>query len=111
MRNNEVNIYIASNAKYFPTSKIPYLKEKLHEADEDKFLLVTSQPLKEPLALLAISVLLGYTGLDRFVLGDVWAGFFKTMTCGGCVAFTIVDWFLIVDRTKEVNYNNLMKLL
>lgn len=111
MKNNEVNIYIAANAKYFPTAKIPYLKEKLYEADEEKFKLVTNQQMKEPIAMLVISVLFGYTGVDRFMLGDIWAGFFKTMTCGGCLAFTIVDWFLIVDRTKEINYENMMKLL
>ena len=111
MEKNKVNVYIASNARYFPREKIAYLKEKLEHADSDRFVLATSEKLKDPVMLFFISVFFGYAGVDRFILGDVVAGLLKLVFCGGGCVFTIVDWFLIIERTKEINYRNVMRLL
>ncbi len=61
--------------------------------------------------LLVISILVGALGIDRFMLGEVGLGVAKLLTAGGCGIWTIVDWCIITNKTKEYNYNELMKNL
>ena len=44
-------------------------------------------------------------------LGDVGIGVGKLLTCGGCGIWTIVDWFLVMNRAKEVNFEKIMTML
>jgi hypothetical protein len=50
-------------------------------------------------------------GVDRFVLGDVGIGVGKLLTLGGCGIWTMVDWFLVQNRAKEVNFEKIMTML
>lgn len=61
--------------------------------------------------MLLISIFLGEIGVDRFMLGDVGMGILKLLTLGVCGILTIVDWFTITKRTKELNFNNIMTIL
>jgi hypothetical protein len=38
-------------------------------------------------------------------------GVAKLLTCGGLGIWTIVDWFLIMERTKEVNFEKLRQMI
>ena len=58
-----------------------------------------------------ISIFVGGWGVDRFMLDDIGLGVLKLLTAGGCGIWTIVDWFLIQDKTKEYNYNKLQAYL
>ncbi len=49
--------------------------------------------------------------MDRFVIGDVGLGIAKLLTCGGFGIWTIVDYFLIMGRTREVNYEKIQEIL
>lgn len=108
---NKVDLYIMTNQKYFPAEKIAYLKDKLVNADDSKLNLLSSISLKDPTVLLIISIFLGYLGIDRFMAGDIGLGILKLLTVGVCGIFTIVDWFLISNRAKEINFNNVMLVL
>ena len=35
----------------------------------------------------------------------------KLLTCGGCGIWSIVDWFLIMDATRQSNAQNFIHLL
>ncbi|MBQ8184943.1 MAG: TM2 domain-containing protein [Lachnospiraceae bacterium] len=100
-----------SNQKYLPADKIVFLKQKLLEADETKFALVSTVEFKDPTTILLVSIFLGSLGIDRFMLGEVGMGILKLLTCGVCGILTIVDWFSVQKKTKELNYNNLMVVL
>jgi len=60
---------------------------------------------------LLISVFLGSYGVDRFMLGDTTMGVIKLLTCGGCGIWTIIDWFSIINKTKEYNYKKIIEVL
>lgn len=107
----KVDMYIMSNQKYLPADKIVFLKQKLLEADETKFALVSTVEFKDPTTILLVSIFLGSLGIDRFMLGEVGMGILKLLTCGVCGILTIVDWFSVQKKTKELNYNNLMVVL
>ena len=111
MDQNKVDMYVMTNQKYFPAEKIMYLKEKLAEIDESKFTMVSTVELKDPTTILLISIFLGGLGIDRFMLGDTGMGILKLLTGGVCGILTIIDWFTVSKKTKELNFNNLMTVL
>ena len=111
MDSQKVEMFIMSNKKYFPAEKIVFLKQKLMELDENKFVLASSVEFKDPTTILIISLLLGSLGIDRFMLGETGMGVLKLLTGGLCGILTIIDWFSVQKKAKEINYNNLMLML
>ncbi|MET3643728.1 TM2 domain-containing protein [Streptococcus gallinaceus] len=103
--------FIVANAKYFPNDKIPFIKEKLDNLPTEKQLLMSTIDYKDPTTMLIISIFVGSLGVDRFMLGETGLGVLKLLTAGGCGIWTIVDWFLIINRTKELNFTRLATLL
>lgn len=111
MDQQKIDMFIMTNQKYFPAEKIIFLKEKLRTIDEEKFTLISAIDFKEPTTLLLISLFLGTLGIDRFMLGDTGLGILKLLTGGCCGILTIIDWFTITQKTKEVNFNKVMTLI
>ena len=108
MDQQKVDMYIMTNQKYFPAEKIMLIKERLLALDEQKFQMVSMIELKDPTTLLLISIFIGGLGIDRFMIGDTGMGIFKLLTGGCCGVLTIIDWFTISKKTKELNFNNVM---
>jgi TM2 domain-containing membrane protein YozV len=75
--------------------------------DDSKFIYIQTINLKDPTTVLIISILIGSLDVDRFYLGDTGLGIGKLLTCGGMGIWTIVDWFLIMGRAREVNFQKL----
>ena len=107
----KVDMFMMSNQKYFPAEKIMFLKEKLYRMDESKFSMVSCIELKDPTTLLLVSLFLGALGVDRFMLKETGMGVLKLLTCGCCGILTIIDWFSIQNKTREMNFNHLMLML
>lgn len=107
----KVDMYITTNQKYFPAEKITQLRDTLKEMEEEKFSSVSAVELKDPTTLLLISIFLGGLGIDRFMIGDTGMGVLKLLTAGCCGILTIIDWFTIQKKTKELNFNKLMALI
>lgn len=107
----KVDMFIMTNQKYLPAEKIVFLKEKLLEADDSKFSLASTVEFKDPTTILLVSIFLGSLGIDRFMLGDTGMGILKLLTCGVCGILTIVDWFTVQKKAKELNFNKLMLAL
>lgn len=111
MMQDRVDMFIMTNQKYLPPERIPFLRQRMLDADESKFQMISTVELKDPTTLLLISIFLGSLGIDRFMLGDTGMGILKLLTCGCCGVLTIVDWFSIQKKTKELNFNKLAVLL
>lgn len=107
----KVDMFVMTNQKYLPAEKIVFLKQKLSEVDDAKFSLVSATEFKDPTVILLVSLFLGTLGIDRFMLGDTGLGILKLLTGGVCGIMTIVDWFTVMKKAKEINYNNLMMIL
>ena len=111
MEQQKVDMYIMTNQKYFPTEKIMLVKERLQSMDDSKFSMLSTVELKDPMTILLVSIFLGTLGIDRFMIGDIGMGILKLLTGGVCGVLTIIDWFTISKKTKELNFNNIMTLL
>lgn len=79
--------------------------------DESKVTLLQSIDLKDPTTILLISVFLGTLGIDRFMIGDTGIGILKLLTAGVCGILTIVDWFIISNKTKEQNFSKISLMI
>lgn len=111
MDSNKVDMFIIANQKYFPAEKMMFLKERLTAMDDSRFAIISSVDLKDPTTILLVSIFLGNLGIDRFMIGDTGMGVLKLLTAGVCGILTIVDWFIISNKTKELNFNNLMSIM
>lgn len=107
----KVDMFIMTNQKNLPADKIMLLKERMLAADESKFTAISTVDLKDSTTLLLISIFLGSFGIDRFMVGDTGMGILKLLTAGCCGILTIVDWFTIQKKARDVNFNNLMMVL
>lgn len=110
MEKNKVDMFIATNSDKFAAEKIGFIRSKLLEMDDDKFSVLQCVEFKNTTTLLLFSLFLGSWGVDRFMLGETGLGVLKLLTCGGCGIWTIIDWFLIIQKTKDYNFNKFMTM-
>ena len=108
---SRVDMFVMTNQKYLPAEKIVFVKEKFKNIDEERFALVSAVEFKDPTTILLVSIFLGTLGIDRFMLGETGMGILKLLTCGLCGILTIVDWFTVQKKAKEINFNKLMTIL
>ena len=108
----KVDMFLMANGKYFEGYLLPQIRERLLTLDDSKLIYLHSLDLKDPNTSLIISLVGGgHLGIDRFYIGDIGLGIAKLLTCGGFFIWTIVDWFLIMGRTREVNFEKLQQIL
>jgi TM2 domain-containing membrane protein YozV len=107
----KVDMFLMANSKFFESHQIAYIRDRLIQMDESKYVQLQSINFKDPTTLLIVSLLGGSLGIDRFLLGDTGLGVGKLLTCGGLGIWTIVDWFMIMPRTKEINFQRLQMIL
>ncbi|HZX73780.1 MAG TPA: TM2 domain-containing protein [Cyclobacteriaceae bacterium] len=107
----KVDMYLMTQAKFFESHQITAVRDKLVALDDSKFIQVSALNLKDPTTILIVSLLAGALGIDRFMLGDTGLGVGKLLTCGGLGIWTVVDWFLVMGRAREVNFQKIMTTL
>jgi TM2 domain-containing membrane protein YozV len=111
MDQQKLDLYMMMSSKYFEAYQLSAIRDKLSKLDDAKFIHVQGANLKDPTMMLLVSLVGGHFGVDRFVLGEVGLGIAKLLTCGGLGIWTVVDWFLVLGRTREVNFQKLQQLM
>jgi TM2 domain-containing membrane protein YozV len=111
MEAQKVDMFIMSNAKFFETHQINFIREKLLNLDDSKWSMISTMQFKDPTVSLIVSILVGSLGIDRFIIGDTGLGIGKLLTCGGLGIWAIVDWFLIMPATREKNMQKIQPFL
>jgi TM2 domain-containing membrane protein YozV len=107
----KVDMFIMSNAKYFQSYQLNAIRDRLIAMDDSKWVMISTIQLKDPTTSLIVSILVGTLGIDRFIIGDTGLGFGKLLTCGGLGIWTVIDWFMIQNATKEKNMQKIQQLL
>ncbi len=111
MDSNKIDMFLLANGKYFPAENIPMIRSQLEKADDSKFMNLQAIHYRDPGMMMIVSLFAGHFGVDRFMLDETGLGVAKLLTCGGLGVWTVVDWFLIMQRTREINMTNLMRQL
>jgi len=111
MEQQKVDMFMMMNNKFFPESQIPFIRERLLATDESRVGMLHTMQFKDPIISLILSLLIGGWGIDRFYIGDTGLGIAKLVTCGGLGIWAIIDWFLIMNSTREKNLTRLMSVL
>ena len=107
----KVDMFIMSNGKYFESQHVAQIRDRLINLDDSKWPVIQTLQFKDPTISLIVSLLGGSLGIDRFLIGDTGLGVGKLLTCGGLGIWAIIDWFLIMDATREKNLLKLQQVL
>lgn len=108
---NKIDMFFVANGKKLPNEKAVLIREKMASVDDSRYATISSIELKDPTTMLLISIFLGELGVDRFMIGDTGMGILKLLTAGCCGILWLIDLINISKKTKEYNYNELMKIL
>ena len=111
MEAQKVDMFLMMKGKFFETHQIPFIRERLLTLDESKYMMLQTAGFKDPTISLVVSLVGGHFGIDRFLIGDTGLGVAKLLTCGGLGVWTVIDWFLIMGRTREVNFEKLQMIV
>ena len=107
----KVDMFIMANGKYFSEEKISFIRTRLLELDDSRWVPISSLQFKSPIVALVLSIFLGNYGIDRFYIGHIGLGVGKLLTCGGIGIWAIIDWFLILGATRNENLKKLEPLV
>lgn len=96
--------FIAANAGNLPVESLPMIRERLEALDDSQTAYVLSADIKSPTTALILSIFLGYFGADRFYIGQIGLGVAKLLLAWATFGiWVLVDWFLIMNATKQAN--------
>ncbi|MBP7344513.1 MAG: TM2 domain-containing protein [Clostridia bacterium] len=100
-----------TNQKFFPSEKLYAVKERLDGMTDEQIQRLMYVQLKDPTTYLLISIFIGELGIDRFLLGDVGMGILKLLTGGLCGILWIYDMVTIQDKVRNINFDELMRIM
>jgi TM2 domain-containing membrane protein YozV len=109
MDQSKIDLFMATMSEKLPTESIMSVRAQLEDLDDSRFAILQSLDYKNPTTMLIISILIGSLGVDRFMLGQTGLGIGKLLTCGGLGIWTIIDWFIVMNATKELNLKKFMQ--
>lgn len=111
MDKQKIDLYLTTNSKYFEASAIPIIRQKLENASDETLLTLQATELTDPTVVLLVSIFLGSLGIDRFMIGDTGMGILKLLTAGLCGILSIIDWFTISKKAKQLNFSKISMVL
>lgn len=107
----KVDAYFLENKSKFPDSKLMHIRDKMLAMDESRYSMIDSLDFKNPTVILIVAILLGYFGVDRFMLGDIGMGFLKLITLGGLGIWWLIDIFITYKKARELNFAKIMTMM
>ena len=110
MTKEKVQMFVVQNQGNFEAMQIPIITQQLERMDDSQMMVLAGADYKNPTTALILSLLLGGIGVDRFYIGDIGLGVLKLLTLGVFGIMTIIDWFIIMKKTREKNYEKFMQI-
>ena len=113
-RLQKVQSFLALNRKFLPQECFDELRSQLLNINKNQWATVEHLKFKDPSTVLIVSILVGWIGIDRFMLEDTLNGVLKivlTCLCGLGFIWWLIDLFLIQNITLKYNYKLLTDTL
>ncbi len=114
MDSQKLDMFLAFSSSKFPPERMMEIRNRLEKIDDNRFMFIQTFDFKDPTTLMLVSFFAGGIGIDRFMLGDTGLGVAKlilTVFCFVGFIWVIIDWFTVMDRTREYNYKKLMQFV
>ena len=110
-KEQRVQRFLMTNRKFLPQQNMEEIRNWLMSLSDSQMNSVETIKFKDPMIMLLISFLVGYLGVDRFMLEDTTNGALKLILSFLCVGMIwwLIDLFLITDKTLEYNYAQLQE--
>jgi len=109
MEQSKIDIFISTMRDKFLAEDIAKIEEELKNLPDTALSEIQRVEYKNPMVIFTFSVLFGGLGVDRFMLGQPILGILKLITMGGLGIWAIVDWFLVIKKTKKLNMEKFLK--
>jgi hypothetical protein len=103
--------FLVLNQNELPEDKIPVLRTNMLHCSLRKLQALQELNLRSVYSMQFVSIILGWSGIDRMLLGDFGLGIFKLFTLGGFGFLMLYDWVTVVHRTRYHNYLEVMSVL
>ena len=112
MESEQLNSILVVLSSKIPAGCSPSVRARLESSNvsAEEIMAFTNQ-MSEPTVAIILSIFLGVLGVDRFYIGDTGIGVGKLLTFGGCYIWWLIDIFLIIDATKQKNFERLSRYL
>lgn len=111
MEESKINMFVSANMNKFNQIQMSEIKSKLASMSDQKADAIMSLELRDSTTMLVISILLGYLGIDSFMLGKIGIGVLKLLTGGCCGILWIIDIINIKKNTQDYNYQKFNEAL
>lgn len=114
LRNQKIALadrFLVLNQNDLPEDKIPILRSNMLHCSLGKLQAMQGMGCRRVHNMQFISIILGWSGIDRMLLGDIGLGLFKLCTLGGFGFLMLFDWFTIMHKTRYYNYLQVMSVL
>ena len=106
-----VDKFLVMNQNDLPQAQIPMLRQNMLHCSMRKLYAIQQMSLRRAYNMQFISIILGWSGIDRMLIGDMSLGLIKLLTLGGFGLIMIYDWLVIVHHTRRYNYLQVMSVL
>ena len=103
--------FLVLNQNDLPDDKIPMLRENMLHCSLSKLGEIQSLTCRRVGNMQFISFILGWSGVDRMLLGAFGIGLLKLCTLGLFGLLMVYDWLAIPYKTRYYNYLQVMSVL
>lgn len=104
MEQSKIDMFVSSNMNKFNPGQMSEIRTKLSSMDDSKMNAILSLEFRDCTTMLIISILLGYLGIDSFMIGKIGMGVLKLLTWGCCGILWIIDIINIKKNTQDFNF-------
>ena len=106
-----VDRFLVLNQNDLPDDKIPMLRENMLHCSMRKLSEIQSLSFRRVGNMQFISFILGWSGVDRMLVGEIGIGLLKLCTLGCCGLLMVYDWLVMPSKTRYYNYIEVMSVM
>lgn len=103
-RERIINDFFYFHSDLFHNSDLMLMSNMMDRMSDRDIIRVVERRYYNPAVMSAVSILGGYLGIDRFIVGDPLLGTLKLLTAGGFGIWYVTDLFFIYSRAQTKNF-------
>ena len=106
-----VDRFLVLNQNELPDDKIPMIRQNTLRCSLNQLADIQSLTCRRVENMQFISFMLGWSGVDRMLLGEIGIGLLKLCTFGCFGLLMVYDWLAMPRKTRYYNYIEVMSVM